>query len=120
MRKPRRQVVSGLNRAALAAVEAGVLLRGASAQCAALGYEGHDNGRGFFYWMHGIDSVYLVPRGARVMILTVPHYEEFDHSVLFHADKEVSWARALGLWERGVRDEAARKRAEARGAARRS
>ena len=59
-RKP-WQVVSGLSRGALAELERGVYARGASEQCSALAFLGHDQGLGFFYWMHAIDVVFAAP-----------------------------------------------------------
>ena len=42
-----------------------IRLRGASAQCSALQFEGHDNGLGFLMWMHRIETVFLAPKGLK-------------------------------------------------------
>jgi hypothetical protein len=83
------QVVSGLSRAALLAMEDGVYQRGASAQCDALGFDGHDEGIGFFYWMHAIPTVLLAPWAYRGRAL-------FDAGDIFREEHNLSEAAVRG------------------------
>ncbi|KAH8058953.1 hypothetical protein JL722_5496 [Aureococcus anophagefferens] len=70
-------------------MEDGIYKRGASAQCDALGFDGHDEGIGFFYWMHAIPTVLLAPWAHRGRVL-------FDAGDIFREEHNLSGAAVRG------------------------